>query len=842
MDDSRSDRTFRTALVFLAFAVVLAMTPFTSRPTIDIKILVYSWGGSLLAMGCVIECWRRKRLLRRPKIFLGILLIFLSIFLVACLRSEYRPAGIVEISRFASLFILYLVATQVLRTPKHVQRLMLAFCIAVGLSVLYGFAQRAGLDPFPWDTKGLEKAIDEMPGTFGHGNIAAHAVVLCIIMAAYLGTVSKGMRWCLGFLPLYVAHMYFSHQRGGLVGVAAALTLLAIVKVVHPRIKRPVQTIAISLGVFAVMGLIAIVGVMGLKYVQSGVPYPTDRPILLRYHAYSGASKMIRERPLLGFGPGNYKIENPRYWTPFEQEHFAVDRKMNYNAHCDVLEIGVEAGLPAAGLYLTFLFVGICYGLLMGLSDEDAARRRFGFVMAAFFCAFMVDGFFGFNLRVPVSASMLFLMAGALEGVWAGSGEEEHVGPTPTLHWLRQGAFLTLALLPACFQTRVFASEFLLQRGKGALEWHAYDDAQRILTQGEALAPWNWEFAHRRGEAALYQHDPVAAIDHFKRALSRHPNRVMVRAALAIATTRHAAGESPPQSPSPVQDLQTQLRVLDEAKARAEDVLTLCPVLPEAERELGRVAELRATLLEQRRSGDPIEILAAWKEVDEHLNRAIEYGATNLDEIYTTLAIAQMRLGKEIEAADSLVRAVNANPSSEGSWATFFQFAVEGGHTDLLRRYAIRAKNRLASAGEEVPPVLKAMVTVWEKGADGFVEATGSLASIAKAQSTIQGGLLLQESLVRAADVLAGELEKLGRVDQETGMSRFNLALVYAAGREWEKADLLFGRSRGLIPEGWPTGQMGRWAKAQMRLTEYAKPDDKARAAIEGGGEPSERN
>ncbi len=835
-------------MCLVAFATVLVIVPFTGAPTIDIKILIYSWGGSLLAVAFVIWSWRQNRPLRRPRIFPGILAVFLLLFVIACLTSSHKATGLVTISRFVSLFVLYWVACQIFHTPKHVQRLMLVICVAVALSELYGFVQRAGLDPFPWDTSGLEKPFDEMPGTFGHGNIAAHATVLCIIMAAYLSTVSKNLRWCLILLPLYVSHMYFSHQRGGLVGVAAAAVLLVLVKLVHRRVQRPLRAVAIGMVLFCVVGLVAIGGVMGLKKVQTGVPYPTDRPILLRYHAYSGAARMIMERPLLGFGPGNYRIENPRYWTPFEQEHFAVDRKMNYNTHCDVLEIGTEAGLPAAGVYLTFLFVAIGCGLLMGLTDNDPSRRRFGLALAAFFCAFMVDGFFGFNLRVPVTASMLFIMAGALEGVWTGDREEKRAQPVSSANWLAGGALVVLALLPACVETRVYASEVLLQRGKGALHWKVYDEAEKILARGEALAPWNWEFAHRRGEAALYQRDPATAIDHFKRALSQHPNRVMVRAALAIATMRLAAGESPPGTPSPAQDLTTQLQLLEDAKSYARDALALCPVLSEAEDVWGRAAALRATALERQAAQGSVsrdEIVAAWQEAEEHLNLAIDYGAKKPDEIYNALAIAQIRLGREIETADSLVRALNANPANEMIWPTFTQFAKLRGHTDLLSRFAIRTKNKLRSAGDQVFPALEAVTMVWEQGPDSLNEATALLAVAARTRSSAQIRLPPQAGLVWAAELLADELQKAERSDTEGAIPKFNLALVYTAEREWNKADRLFGESVQYIPENWPPGELSQWVDGQMRLIEYARPNGalkKARSAIEDGAAPDAPN
>jgi len=400
-------RPFRKAIGVLAVLLVLAMFPYSEDPTGDIKYLIASWGSALLLAAWVYGVARLGWPIRRPAIFLEVLLLFLALHVLASILSSFRMNSFAELGKLWYWLALYLVASQVYNDERQIRRLMLVVCGAVAVASLYGLIiQKFGFDKFPWsDVTG--DVYTNLPATFGNPNFAAHTLILAIIMAVYLATEWR-MAWCLGFAALFLVHLRFTGQRAGWIALLAALLLLVVHALVRRRVKRPVRSAVIALLVTGALGVLGIAGAMGVSKAATGSAYPLDLSLLIRYKSYASAAAMILRHPVLGWGTGNYRIEYPPFWTPYEQRWFGEEMRLNAHVHNDLLEFAADAGLPAAGLYLVFLVLGIGYGLHMAATLKEPLKRRLGLAFAALFMAFLVDGQFGFNVQVPVSAAILF--------------------------------------------------------------------------------------------------------------------------------------------------------------------------------------------------------------------------------------------------------------------------------------------------------------------------------------------------------------------------------------------------------------------------------------------------
>lgn len=703
-------RRFRVALGVFFVLLTLTITPWTPDPAGDIKRLILSVGAAGLALAWLTASWRLGVPARRPRLFLELLLGLLLFYAASTLLSPYPMWSIGELVFFLALFGVYFVASQVYTHESQVHALFLFVCGAMAAASAYAFCQKAGFDPFPW-TDREEDVYTNLPGTFGNPNYAAHMLVPAMFLAGCLA-LRRATAWCAGFLGVFALYQYWTEQRGGLIAIAAAIVLLLCAGLARRVIKGATRRAVVTLVLVAALGMAGIGAYMLQNRLRNGTALPLDGSLLIRYNGYLNAAAMVLDHPLLGHGPGVFALSTPAYWTAFEQQWFAQEQRMNAHVHNDLFEVAVDAGLPAAGLYLAVLVVGVCFGLLMAWRATGADRRRLGLTFAACLFAFLVDGLFGFNLRVPVSATLLFLLLGVMEGLY---GREAAAHPeglsSGRLGKAWRVGMAGLAIACAVWGALVFSSQFLLQQGlryhmraikvvnaspqerKGvdpkeatAFVKSETQKARQLLEAGERLAPWNHLLAGRLGELAMAVGDYAAAVTQLERALRLNPEYVptlarMANAKLALAEAA-LADAAAAQTPPP----ESAIKLLDEADRYASRAQELCAPFPTAEDLKGRIACARATCLSRLQPpAAASEIRTRWAEGAEHFERAIQLGARNHIDLYRLLARAREEQGDEAGKEEALVRAAQANPADELMWAGFFDFALRSACSDRVR-------------------------------------------------------------------------------------------------------------------------------------------------------------
>lgn len=689
----RVDGVLRFFFALLLLAVILALYPYTQDATGPIKYLLLAWGAFIASSLLAILGTLQKTPWQTPRVFLPILLAFVGLNLVSALLSDHAGHAMVTWRRFGMLFIVYLIATQIYRKPRHISALMLIACIGVTFSTLYAIFQYIGLDPFPWESKD-SPIYRELPGTFGNPNYAAHTMILCIAMSAFLATRRK-KRWTAAFGILFLVHMYFTGQRGGLVGLALGAALVLGARTLRKYVRSPRYAITAALIITALLIPAALGVTMAITKARTGVALPLERQLLLRYHAYDGATRMLLAHPFLGYGPGNYEIENPFFWTLEEQDWFAMGRKMNQHVHNDTLEAGMDAGFPGAVLYLLFLVLGAAQGLMVAFTASSPQRRRLGWTYAALFCAFLVDGTLGFNLRVPVSAYLIFLLAGAFDGLHL---RPETSPPVPAhsraILAFRVGLAL-LALLLAVYETRVFRAEEELQSGRGAFLANAYTRADAHFARAEALCPWQWSAPFERAKCALRisqyleteKHPAEAfamrnkAVEHFEASVAHNPSYVL--SLLGSAETNLSLGYLPTEY-----NRDSRGQYLEKAHAAADKANRLCPLMPESHEVLGRVAFLRALIIHdalERGEGTLEEAREQWRTAAAHFERALELGASQPGALHLMLANAHIAL-LELDAAESDLRnALATDPGNKDILPVLYRFGAQHNRYDFVR-------------------------------------------------------------------------------------------------------------------------------------------------------------
>ncbi len=697
-------RIFRGLFNAYLFAVVMSMYAYTRDATGDIKWLVLNVGAFVLGGGWLMAMGWFRIPFRRPRLFLEMAALFVGLLLVSALASSYRWEALVEAGRFVSLFVVYFAATQLYATPAEARKPLRVLCIALGFATLYAAAQAAGYDAFPWGDR-TSDTYRHLPGPFGNPNYAAHMLVVVIIVALYL--FRTGWLWALPLLVGYGSWLVYTGQRGGLLALAAAAGVLVLAAVVRRFLPgRPGRAAALSLALAALLAVAGAAGLMAALKVRTGSGFPVDASILLRYQSFVGASQMAKEKPLLGFGTGAYKLVNPRFWTPYEQEFFARELRMNFHVHNDVLELAADAGLPAAGMYLALMLMGAGMALVMAFGGRDREQRRLGWMLAALFIAFLVDGMFGFNLRLPASASALFLAFGLLDGVASSSVASGTTAPAclPALwRWSAIAVTAAFALLGAC----EFSGEYYLHQAMGAQSTGQKNLARYYFAQGATMSPWNANFPWRFGQFLMKENDMPGACRAFEESLKLNPNQVMVHVTLAEAKLL-IAQNAPKDTP---ENTAKALSIYDEAVREAHAALALCPNLSAADDTLGRASSLCATLLAaQDREDVRTRAHEYWETARKHLRRAVANNKVqeNSAGLYRNLGRVCVALDDADGAEDAFARAAQASFADKDTWPLFLEFARDHNRYDRLRSLIFEQINWLR---RQAKPDQKALAT-----------------------------------------------------------------------------------------------------------------------------------
>lgn len=655
--------------------VVLAMYPLAADMSFDIKVLGYELGAfAALCIWLVTPRHMHDRNSRVTAMFL-LLVAFVGLNFVAAIVSLNVGYSLGrEFIKLLALFILFLAASDVFRSPGSVWNLATVICVAVSLASIYGFLQHFGLDPYPWeDTSGMLRSA---PSTFGNPNFASHVLAPSIVLACGLAT-QKGRRWAVLFLPIFLGHFAITRTRGSLLGLVCAAMVVLIALLVSRKIKKTGSAIAVTLIVMLVLGIAGIATLASYARATTGQPYPfgEGESMRLRYHSFYGACQMIQESPWLGYGPGMYRVANPTYWTPFERARFSEQTRSNAHVHNEPLEFAVDAGLPAAIVYVSILILGIYYGLYLGLASKTPEQRRLGMTLAALFVVFLIDGMFGFNLHVPASTALFFVALGMSSGTWQDywtSAERQPSFGRFALGW-RIVAACCAVLIPF-FGTRDYRAQIWHSRGVAMVKEEEYQVALECLQKAESLVSYDWNHPYKLGTTYRKMGRLEEAANSLKRTLHLNPNYVVAMFEISKVLFNQAISSQDERSQS----------TLDDVIAYAEQAAKLNPQFPDVHDDLGRAYLLQATWMKEANYEPQEDIISALRSAEHHLLKAIEYGSKQQNEVYRVIAAARLGRGDESGAKRALVKSLEQKPDDMDTWQFYLHASEESGRYDSI--------------------------------------------------------------------------------------------------------------------------------------------------------------
>lgn len=305
-------------------------------------------------------------------VFTGVALVadLLGVVPEKSLWSNFeRMEGFVTI---AHLFGYFLVAGVMFAEPGVVRRFFQVSVAAATLVAAYAFAQLAGsLD--------IQQGGVRIDATLGNAIYMAIYMFFSAALALYLLVTERRGVWRFGYgvlAAVFVFLLFTTATRGTALGLVAGVTVAALYAAYEGRGNRAVRRLAAGV-------LLLLVLAVGALYAARDTAFVEGSPYLSRIASISLAEGSTRlaiwgialegfaERPLLGWGQGNFNYVFNQYYVPslYDQEPW-FDRV--HNVYLDWL---IAAGILGLAAYL-MLWGAALAGLVRTRAGEG---RGYGF-------------------------------------------------------------------------------------------------------------------------------------------------------------------------------------------------------------------------------------------------------------------------------------------------------------------------------------------------------------------------------------------------------------------------------------------------------------------------------
>ena len=264
-----------------------------------------------------------------------------------------------------SYVLLFLVVATRLRSPEQARRLATAMVFTAAPIVLLGLLQSARLDPLGM----ISDARSPIYATLGRANfVGAYLALLLPLTVALALTASQP--WQRGLLFLLMvgqqAVIAWTLARAAWLAAGTGLVVFALLWY-WPKLTRRKRVWVLVGGAGATLTSLA-GGVYGLLRATGG-------SLAARRTIWTAIWQLIRERPLLGYGPDALELVFPRVYPPqlvyYQGRDVFVDR-----AHNLLLDWAMTAGLVGAAAFALVLGIFVVVGLRRAARLHAQPDRR----------------------------------------------------------------------------------------------------------------------------------------------------------------------------------------------------------------------------------------------------------------------------------------------------------------------------------------------------------------------------------------------------------------------------------------------------------------------------------
>lgn len=368
--------------------------------------------------------------------------------------------------------------------------------------------------------------IYSVKGAFSHKNLLSSVLMLSLPFAVigFVKLKSWQKKGSLVLVFLIIAEIFVLRTRGvWLSTFVAALAASSVFFVIRNKsiegLKFPKKLFFAGLG----LALLVFAALFSTKEVQSSVADQTNLETRIKF--WKNSLEMLGDNPVLGVGPGNWKIHFPKYNLEGLDNNVMQGITHIQRPHNDYLWVLSEGGILSLVLYLgifIFTFLRIRRNIKEAKTVEDIAvdlALIFGIV------AYMTFSLTDFPMeRISINALLIGLIALAhrheLDGKFS-----------------VKGAFLAGLVAILCLGSLgVLSQRFKGEKGSvDVLKFNRQQNAQLLIPAVDAaqndyfnLDNYSNPLRYFSALAKLVQKNPKGSLEDSEMAESFHPNNILV--------------------------------------------------------------------------------------------------------------------------------------------------------------------------------------------------------------------------------------------------------------------------------------------------------------------------
>jgi putative inorganic carbon (hco3(-)) transporter len=347
---------------------------------------------------------------------------FLLLTLLAFTKAITVTESIVQFCQIFTIFYCTIILMMILkRDKKYFEQLSLVLTLLLvvdSITVFYGIGQ--------YINKSIH-SISEITSIYSNKNILASAIFVKIPFTLWLQMYGSKKWRVLTYAVLFISFLatFLLSSRVFYVGLGV-LTLAYIsfnlAKFFQHKNRFYIRNI-VQFPLVLVLSLLFLIMIQFLFYPKERDSYAkniterlgslrsSESSVQHRLESWNIATHFIKENPVLGIGPGNWKIAEIEKEGPLT----SVYKRYMIHTHNDFLEITAETGIPAGLFYILLFLLPMFYFLMTFRSPEQEQQQSYMFLPAFGILCYSFDAMINFpSGRPEIQLLFAIFLASAL--------------------------------------------------------------------------------------------------------------------------------------------------------------------------------------------------------------------------------------------------------------------------------------------------------------------------------------------------------------------------------------------------------------------------------------------